>query len=95
LAISGDMDLGGSVAALRSSAQSSAQNPSAFLWFHNVPRTGNFSGHLTLMRQPQRVIAIQGAWFRYTLLQDQSVRSVFQEHQRRPVSDLEFGGKGL
>jgi hypothetical protein len=77
LAVSGDTDIGSPTAAgLRASVEASSQ-PSAWLFYHQVPQTGSVSGHLTLMNQPERVVEITVAWWDYQLKGDMAARSFF------------------
>ena len=62
--ISGDRDLPFTSLSGMKSAVSSA-NKAAWLWYHMVPERGSFDGHLTLITQPERVVAPSAAWFKY------------------------------
>lgn len=71
LAVSGDMDLGAGTdpSSLKNSV-TAAQQPGAWLWYHQVPQavngstTGTFApGHLTLMMESERVIEPALAWW--------------------------------
>jgi hypothetical protein len=76
LAISGDNDIGGGTAGGFISTVTNAPEAAA-LWYHNIPDTGNFSGHLTLMTQPERVVEPTVAWFDFMLKADASSREFF------------------
>jgi hypothetical protein len=69
LAVSGDRDLGGTVAQMRNAAMA-APRPAAFIWYHQIPAEVNGSttgqlapGHLTLMMEPERVVEPAVAWW--------------------------------
>jgi hypothetical protein len=76
LAISGDLDISGQDAASFASAVTSASK-AAWLFYHMVPATGTFSGHLTLMKEPQRVIEPTVHWLKYMLNGDSASRAWF------------------
>lgn len=78
LAVSGDRDIGDpTVAGLRDGVAAATQ-PGAWLFYHQVPVTGgNFTGHLTLMMQPERVIEPAVAWWKYMLKGDQEAKKTF------------------
>lgn len=69
LAISGDLDLGGTAAGYDNAVQA-APRPAAWLWFHQIPNEVNGSttgelapGHLTLMMEAERVSDLTVAWW--------------------------------
>ncbi|HEX6241900.1 MAG TPA: hypothetical protein VFZ61_13420 [Polyangiales bacterium] len=78
LSVSGDRDIGDpTVAAVRDGANAATQ-PGAWLFYHQVPVTGgNFTGHLTLMMQPERVTEATVAWWKYMLKGDQEAKKAF------------------
>jgi hypothetical protein len=76
LAISGDLDISGQDAASYASAVEQAPK-AAWLFYHMVPATGSFSGHLTLMKEPERVVEPTTAWLKYMLNNDAASRTWF------------------
>lgn len=97
LAVSGDMDIVGlSTSGMRSAVQSSSKG--AFIWFHMVPVSGNGSGHLTLMVQPERVVEFATAWWKYLLNGDTDSKAFFAGSNCKlcnQTASFEFGQKGL
>jgi hypothetical protein len=78
LAVSGDRDIGDPTAMSLSSGVNAAAQPGAWLFYHKVLVTGgNFTGHLTLMMQPERVIEPTVAWWKYMLKGDQEAKKMF------------------
>ncbi|MBN1656268.1 MAG: hypothetical protein JXA30_21035 [Deltaproteobacteria bacterium] len=77
LAMSGEMDISGQNAMQMASALATSRVPGAYMFFHKIPRTGNFSGHLTLMRQPERVAPAAVGWWQYILSGDTTARELF------------------
>jgi hypothetical protein len=76
LTISGDRDVGGQTAAsLRSEVQSMPK--AAFLFFHMIPGNGSSDGHLTLMKQPERLMAQTVDWFKMMLAGDAAAKAKF------------------
>lgn len=68
LDVSGDRDIGmPTVDSLRSATEAATQ-PGAWVFFHKVLETGgNFTGHLVLMEQPERVWEMTVAWWDWQL----------------------------
>jgi hypothetical protein len=78
LAVSGDRDIGDPTVMGLSSGVNAADQPGAWLFYHKVLVTGgNFTGHLTLMMQPERVIEPALAWWKYMLKGDQEAKKMF------------------
>jgi hypothetical protein len=98
LAISGDNDIAGFTPSSMASAVDAATVPAAWLYFHMVPTTGNFSGHLTLMMQPQRVTEATRDWWQMMFQSDASARSEFAGSSCglcNAAADHEYGAHGL
>jgi hypothetical protein len=71
LNVSGDRDIAGTVASVRSGVDGATQ-PGAWVWHHQVLQTGgSFTGHLVLMEQPDRVWEMTVAWWNWQLKGDQ------------------------
>lgn len=77
LAISGDRDIGMPTVDSYATGADGADQPGAYLFFHEVPKSGNLDGHLTLMTQPERVTDLTVNWFRYTLEDDADAKAQF------------------
>lgn len=76
LAIGGDYDITGSnVTPYITDVNAAPQ--AAYIYYHQVPVTGNFSGHLTLMFQPERVTEATAGWWKYMLNGDTTARDLF------------------
>ena len=100
LAVSGDTDITSFTPASMASDINASDQPSAWLYYHNVPRTGNVSGHLTLMIQPERVVEIATAWWDYMLKGDAKARDFFVGADcglcaKSSPDDFEYGEHGL
>lgn len=99
LAISGERDIGNPTPATMASAVNAAAQPGAWLFFHKVLQTGgNFTGHLTLMMQPERVIDVTVAWWKYQLNGDAEAKKQFVGTDCglcNKKDEYEFGMKGL
>ncbi len=69
----------------------------AYLYYRNVPLTGEVSGHLTVMLQPERVAEPVTAFLRYMLLDDPQSGAWFLGDECRLCSgaEFEFGQRGL
>ncbi len=85
LAVSGDMDLGAGTdpSSLKNSV-TAAQQPGAWIWYHQVPQAVNGSttgplapGHLTLMMESERVIEPALAWWDMMLKGKADAKSMF------------------
>jgi hypothetical protein len=78
LAISGERDIGDPTPATMASAVNAAAQPGGWMFLHKVLVTGgNFTGHLTLMMQPERVVDVTVAWWRYQLNGDAEAKKMF------------------
>jgi hypothetical protein len=78
LAVSGERDISGQSAAQMMSGVNGASQPGAWLYYHKVLETGgNFTGHLTLMEQPERVTDMTIAWWKYQLNGDAEAKKMF------------------
>ena len=99
LAVSGDRDIGGVTPARLAEAVEMATLPAAWLYYHQVLETGgSVTGHLTLMEQPERVIAPTVAWWQYMLNDDQEAKKTFAGDDcglcNKP-EEYEFGARRL
>jgi hypothetical protein len=79
LNVSGDRDIGGTnTPATMTTAVNAATKPGAWVYFHQVPQTGGDStGHLTLMEQPERVVDMAVAWWKWQLKDDATAKKMF------------------
>jgi hypothetical protein len=77
--ISADRDIGGTTSpGYLADATDAATQPGAWVFYHQVLETGGTStGHLVLMEQPERVIDMTVAWWKYMLKDDQTAKSMF------------------
>ena len=83
LAVSGDLDLGGTPAQLDNAVQA-APRPAAWLWYHQIPDAVNGSttgelapGHLTLMMESERVNDVAVAWWDMMLKGKPDAKAMF------------------
>ncbi|HTU58558.1 MAG TPA: hypothetical protein VMF89_08990, partial [Polyangiales bacterium] len=69
----------------------------AYLYYRNVPPTGEVSGHLTVILQPERVVEPVTAFLHYMLDDDAESGAWFLGDECRLCSgaDFEFGQQGL
>jgi pimeloyl-ACP methyl ester carboxylesterase len=98
LSVSGDNDITGFTPASMARDINASAQPSAWLYYHKVPKTGSVSGHLTLMIQPERVVEPARAWWDYMLKGDTKARDYFIGTSCGlcgKKDDYEFGEKGL
>jgi hypothetical protein len=98
LSVSGDTDITGFTPASMARDINASAQPSAWLYYHKVPKTGSVSGHLTLMIQPERVVEPARAWWDYMLKGDTKARDYFIGTSCGlcgKKDDFEFGEKGL
>lgn len=97
LALSGEFDIGDEgPAPFADAVASSAQG--AYLYYRKVPLTGDISGHLTLMLQPERVVEPTTAFLKYMLLDDEQSGAFFVGKNCTLCghdSEYEFGQHGL
>lgn len=79
LNVSGDRDVGGTAtAASLSAGANAATQPGAWVYYHKVLETGGTStGHLVLMEQPERVIDMAVAWWKWQLNGDTEAKKMF------------------
>jgi pimeloyl-ACP methyl ester carboxylesterase len=98
LSVSGDTDITGFTPASMARDINASAQPSAWLYYHKVPKTGSVSGHLTLMIQPERVVEPARAWWDYMLKGDTKARDYFIGTNCGlcgKKDEYEFGQKGL
>lgn len=79
LNVSGDRDVGGtSTPASLKAGSDAAQMPGAWVYYHKVLETGGSStGHLVLMEQPDRVVDMTVAWWKWQLNGDTESKKMF------------------
>lgn len=78
LNVSGDRDIGNPTSARLITETNGATQPGAWVFYHQVLETGGTStGHLTLMEQPDRVVEIAVAWWKWRLKEDQEAKKMF------------------
>ena len=78
LNISGERDIGNAASSAIKNATERATQPGAWVYFKQVLNTGGTStGHLTLMEQPERVLDLTVAWWKWRLNGDQSAKTMF------------------
>lgn len=78
LDISGDKDVGGSTSASIQSATEAATQPGAWIYYHQILATGGqYTGHLVLMEQPERVVDMAVAWWSWQLKGDAEAKKMF------------------
>lgn len=97
LTVSGDADIGGQTPASMAAAVNAAPK-AAWLYYHQVPITGNMSGHLTLIMEPERVVEPSVAWWDMILKNDSVARDMFVGPNCglcNRAGEFEFGEKGL
>ena len=76
-----------------------ATQPGAWVYHHQVLETGGTStGHLVLMEQPERVIDMTVAWWKYMLNGDQDAKKMFMGDSCglcNRTAELEYGHNSL
>jgi hypothetical protein len=78
LDISGERDVTATTPTSMASSVSGATQPGAWVYYHQVLETGGSStGHLVLMEQPDRVVAMAVAWWQWQLNGDATAKSMF------------------
>ena len=78
LNVSGDRDIGNPMATALESETNAATQPGAWAFYHQILETGgNFTGHLVLMEQPERVWEMTVAWWDWQLKGDQTAKPTF------------------
>lgn len=101
MTVSGERDIpgigAGSAADLRGPVMS-APKQAAFLFYHMIPMTGSFDGHLTLMTQPERVVDATTQWWKALWNLDPAAKDWFVGPNCKLCgmnAQFEFGQKGL
>jgi hypothetical protein len=79
LYVSGERDVGGTqTPASLAQGTTGASQPGAWLYHHQVLQTGGTStGHLVLMEQPERVVDMTVAWWKFMLNGDEEAKKMF------------------
>lgn len=86
LAVSGDHDLGVAMASQMATPVNASSMPAAYIWYHQIPESVdgsathgilNFSGHLTLMMESDRVIDPTVAWWDMMLKEKDEAKAMF------------------
>jgi hypothetical protein len=78
LSVSADRDIGNKPVADMKSGVDAAKQPGAYVYYHQVLETGGGStGHLVLMEQPERVVDMAVAWWKWQLSDDQDAKKMF------------------
>ncbi len=97
--ISADRDLGSTTTASLAQATDAATQPGAWIFYHQVLETGGSStGHLVLMEQPDRVVDMTVAWWKYMLKGDMTAKKMFVGDGCglcNQSSEFEYGHNGL
>jgi hypothetical protein len=92
LAVSGDLDIGGTTEATMKSGVNGAAK-GAYLYYHNPQGIGGIRGHLVLMLTPQRVTDPAANFWLMVLKGDAAARSAFTGITG--TADFGFGQKGF
>lgn len=100
LNVSGERDVGGnSTPATMASGVNAATQPGAWVYYHKVLQTGgNATGHLVLMEQPERVIDMAIAWWKWQLNGDKEAMKMFVGDDCglcNKAEDFEYGHNDL
>jgi hypothetical protein len=99
IAISGERDIGDTTAQSLAMSISAATQPAAWIYYHKVLTTGGlFTGHLTLMMQPERVWEPTVAWWKYILNGDAEAKKMFAGSDCglcNKTADFEYGQKNI
>jgi hypothetical protein len=100
LNVSGERDVGGgSTPATMASGVNAAMQPGAWVYYHKVLQTGGTStGHLVLMEQPDRVIDMTLAWWKWQLNGDAQAKKMFVGDDCglcNKADDFEYGHNSL
>jgi pimeloyl-ACP methyl ester carboxylesterase len=78
LNVSGERDVFASTPDSMASGVNAATQPGAWVYYHQVLQTGGRStGHLVLMEQPDRVMDMTLAWWRWQLNGDAEAKKMF------------------
>lgn len=98
LAVSGDKDIGNPTVMGMKGALT-GNPPGAFLFFHKTVGQGSVPGHLTLMKEPWRVIEPTVAWWKYQFLGDAASKAFFVGTDctlcNKMTDEYEYGQNGL
>ncbi len=99
LTVSGDRDTNSRTAMQLSTKVNASTQPAAWLYYHKVLETGGlFTGHLTLMMQPERVSEATIAWWKYILNGDAEAKKMFAGSDCGlcgKAADFEFGQENI
>jgi hypothetical protein len=78
LSVSGDQDVGNPTLANFKTLTEGATQPGAWIYYHEILATGgNYTGHLVLMEQPERVVDMAVAWWKWQLKGDEEAKKMF------------------
>lgn len=78
LNVSGERDTTERTPADMMAAATAATKPGAWIYYHKIPVTGgSATGHLTLMEQPERVVDVAIAWWKWQLKGDEEAKKMF------------------
>jgi hypothetical protein len=78
LNVSGERDTTERTPADMMASAQGATKPGAWIFYHKIPQTGgNATGHLTLMEQPERVVDMAIAWWKWQLKGDEEAKKMF------------------
>jgi hypothetical protein len=97
LAVSGDLDVGGTTMTTMKTAVDGAQR-GAFLYFHNPSGKGQLRGHLVLMMTPERLTEASGGFWKLVFNEDATARTLFAGENCGlcgQSADFDYGQKGL
>ena len=99
LYVSGDRDIRATTPASMADGTTTATQPGAWVYYHQVLETGGMAtGHLVLMEQPERVIDMAVAWWKYMLKGDQDAKKMFVGGDCglcNRTAELEYGHNSL
>ena len=81
------------------SGVNAAMQPGAWVYYHKVLQTGgNATGHLVLMEQPDRVIDMTLAWWKWQLNGDEEAKKMFVGEDCglcNKAADFEYGRNSM
>jgi pimeloyl-ACP methyl ester carboxylesterase len=100
LYVSGDRDVSAATTPASMAERTvSATQPGAWVYYHQILETGGTAtGHLVLMEQPERVIDMTVAWWKYMLHGDQDAKKTFMGDSCtlcNRTAELEYGHNSL
>lgn len=99
LYVSAERDIRTTTPASLAEETASATQPGAWVYYHQVLETGGIAtGHLVLMEQPERVVDMAVAWWKYMLKGDQAAKAMFTGDNCglcNRTADLELGHNSL